>query len=439
MSTGTYVRSVNPQQIVAKVMRRLALPLMILLLLNSVDRVNVSFAALQMNHELHLSAQSYGYGVSAFFAGYLALQLPSMWLLSKIGMRRWLFTISALWGAAATGMAFIHTASEFFALRVVLGIAEGGFAPGLIWYLSRWMPARYRARPISAIMLALPISIVFGGPLSGWLLNLHGAQWSGWRWMFLIEGLPTILMAIVAVRLLANAPSGAKWLSHDERRWLRRQMELEETNFDRRGTAFSGRLYSWPVSAAVLCWFSLMGGTYGIVYWLPQIVAHLSGISSNIEIGLITALPWVAVGTGMLINSWHSDKTLERYLHVALAIIGAGVFLGAAILAGSGIMGLVCLTVAGLGLGGANGVFWSIPPSLTSAARSGTVIALINMCGATSGLIIPALIGQLRTHTGSFEIPLVLLTALLVFGGVVLLLSRPRAVHSRLESLPEAH
>jgi ACS family tartrate transporter-like MFS transporter len=431
--------SVNPQQIVAKIMRRLVLPLMILLLLNSVDRVNVSFAALQMNAELHLSAQSYGYGVSAFFIGYLVLQMPSVWLLSKIGMRRWLFTISTLWGVAATGMAIIHTATEFFALRIVLGIAEGGFAPGLIWYLSSWMPARYRARPISAIMLALPVSIVLGGPLSGWLLNLHGTQWSGWRWMFLIEGLPTIIMAIVAVRLLANTPSDAKWISQEERLWLQHQIEWEETNRDPSPETTSGRLHSWPVWAAALCWFSLLGGTYGIVYWLPQIVSHLSGISSSIEIGLITALPWIAFGAGMLINSWHSDETQERYLHVGLPLISAGVFLGAAMFAGSGSRGLVCLSLAGLGLGSANGVFWSIPSSLTSKERSGTVIALISMCGTTSGLIIPALIGQLRTHTGSFETPLILLTALLVGGGVVLLLSRSRAGIGRRQSLQKAY
>jgi MFS transporter, ACS family, tartrate transporter len=431
--------SVNPQRIAAKVMQRITLPLMILLLLNSVDRVNVSFAALQMNAELHLNPQSYGLGVSAFFIGYLALQMPSVWLLSRIGMRRWLFTISLLWGAAATGMAFIHTPSQFFALRFVLGIAEGGFAPGLIWFISQWMPAHYRARLISSVMLALPISIVFGGPLSGWLMNLHGAHWSGWRWMFLIEGLPTILMAIVAVRLLVNTPSDAKWLSQEERLWLQQQIALEGANRDRDTAVSSGRLHSWRVWAAALCWFSLMGGTYGIVYWLPQIVTNLSGISNNIEIGLITALPWIAFGAGMLINSWHSDKTLERYLHVGVAVIGAGAFLGVAVFAGSGIVGLLCLTVAGLGLGGANGVFWSIPPSLASTARAGTVIALISMCGTTSGLVIPALMGQLRTHTGSFEMPLLLLTGLLVFGGVVILLSRPRSGSVRTQPSPAVH
>jgi MFS transporter, ACS family, tartrate transporter len=312
---------------IRKTRLRLLTPLLALLFLSTVDRANVSFAALQMNTELGLTPETYGFGISIFFVGYILIQWPSLWLLQRIGMRRWVFVVAAIWGVAATGLAFVHSATSFYALRLLLGVAEGGFAPGVMLYLSQWIPRRYRAGAISTFMLAVPVSSIVGGPLAGWLMSVDNPiDWAGWRWMLLIEGTPTLLVACAALRLIPDRPRDAAWLDDNERRWLEDEVSREHTvqvdaNAD--GSVLrNGRL--WVASA---CWFGLMAGANGLLYWLPQILRHLSAQASDARIGLITALPWIAVAAGMLTNAWHSDRTQERYLHVMLAAMGAAIFI----------------------------------------------------------------------------------------------------------------
>src|SRR5690349_13177231 len=201
---------VNTLATIRKTRLRLLTPLLALLFLSTIDRANISFASLRMNAELGLDAKAYGFGVSVFFVGYILVQWPSLWLLQRIGMRRWVFVCAGLWGVAAAGLAFVHTAHSLYALRLLLGIAEGGFAPGVMFYLAQWIPARYRAGAISMFMLAVPLSAVAGGPLAGWLMSVaNPIGWPGWRWMLLIEGVPALLLAAASVRLLPDSPRTA--------------------------------------------------------------------------------------------------------------------------------------------------------------------------------------------------------------------------------------
>ncbi len=419
---------------IRKTKLRLLVPLLALLFLSTIDRANVSFAALQMNADLGLTPETYGFGVSIFFVGYILVQWPSLWLLQRIGMRRWVFSLAILWGCAATGLAFVHSAQSFYALRLVLGIAEGGFAPGVMYYLAHWIPKRYRAGAVSTFMLAVPISAICGGPLAGWLMSTDNpVDWPGWRWMLLIEGLPTILLAGVALWRLEDKPRDAAWLSAGEQRWIEAEIDGEHAaQASQIRGAFplrSGRL--WIASA---CWFGLMAGASGLLYWLPQIIRHMSASSTEMQIGIVTALPWIAVAAGMLLNGWHSDRTQERYLHVGLAALGAGVFIALTPLSGTGPLALLCLLVAGFFMGAAQSTFWTLPPMFLTPTMLAAGFAVINMCGNLAGLVIPAFVGWLRERTGSFDAPVFAIAALSVLaaGATALLRSRHwnRPAHS---------
>ena len=419
----------HPNAAIRKTRLRLLTPLLALLFLSTIDRANVSFAALQMNEELGLTPETYGFGISIFFVGYILIQWPSLWLLQRIGMRRWVFAVAGVWGLAATGMAFVHSATGFYALRLLLGVAEGGFAPGVMFYLSQWIPRRYRAAAISTFMLAVPVSAIVGGPLAGWLMSVDNpVDWAGWRWMLLIEGAPTLILAVVAFRLIPDRPRDAAWLDEDERQWLEQEVSRENAAqpaaHASRTVLRNGRL--WVASA---CWFGLMAGANGLLYWLPQILRHLSAEASDLRIGFITALPWIAVAAGMLINAWHSDRTQERYLHVMLAALGSAIFIALTPVLGTGVWALAALLLAGFAMGAAQGTFWTIPPMLLGPAGLAAGFALINMCGNLAGLVVPGFIGWVRERTGSFDIPVFAVAALslIAAGAIAWLRARPAA------------
>ena len=420
---------------------RLLTPLLALLFLSTVDRANISFAALQMNAELGLTAETYGFGVGIFFVGYILIQWPSLWLLQRIGMRRWVFACAGLWGVAATGLAFVQSAESFYALRLLLGVAEGGFAPGVMFYLSQWIPARSRAGAISTFMLAVPFSAIVGGPLAGWLMSVDNPlHWPGWRWMLLIEGAPTLLLSIAALRLLPDTPRDARWLSPDEQRWLDDEMARERAEQVSRSSARlplgNGNLW-----IASVCWFGLMAGANGLLYWLPQILKHLSAGSSDLQIGLLTALPWLAVAAGMVLNARHSDRKQERHWHVGLAALLAAVFIALAPLLSTGAWAMLALVLAGLAMGAAQGTFWTLPPLFLGPAGLAAGFALINMCGNLAGLVIPAFIGWVRVRTGSFDGPVYALAglSLLAAGAVALLRIRHQGSLWRVDATTVTH
>ncbi len=423
---------VNVPATIRKTRLRLLTPLLALLFLSTIDRANISFASLQMNAELGLDAKAYGFGVSIFFVGYILVQWPSLWLLQRIGMRRWVFVCAGLWGVAAAGLAFVHNAHSLYALRLLLGIAEGGFAPGVMFYLAQWIPARYRAGAISMFMLAVPVSAVAGGPLAGWLMSVtNPIGWPGWRWMLLIEGVPALLLAAASLRLLPDSPRTASWLVPEERRWIEGELSREPRHHENGSARLPlGDLRVWAAGA---CWFGLLAGANGLLYWLPQIIRHLSAGSTDLRIGFITALPWIAVAVGMLVNGWHSDRVQERHLHVALAALAAAAFIGSMPLLGTGAPALGMLLLAGLAMGAAQGTFWTLPPLFLAPAGLAGGFALINMCGNLAGLVIPTFIGWVKARTGSFDTPVyaIAMLSLLAAAAVALLRVPIKAPYSR--------
>jgi ACS family tartrate transporter-like MFS transporter len=406
---------------IRKIKLRLLVPLLALLFLSTIDRVNVSFAALQMNAELGLTPQNYGFGISIFFFGYILIQWPSLMLLQRVGMRRWLFSIALLWGAAATGMAFIDSAQTFYVLRLLLGIAEGGFAPGVMYYLAHWIPKRFRAGAISNFMLAVPISMILGGPLSGWLMSMDNPiDWAGWRWMLLIEGAPTIALALATPFLFADRPRDAAWLSETERRWIEAEIEREQANQQVRVSGW--KLLREPaLLLASLGWFGLMASAQALIFWLPQVIRHFASDTSDMQVGMLTALPWIAVGAGMIVNAWLSDRAQERYFHVALPALMTGGLLALMPVSDTGVIVLVALILAGLFMGGAQSTFWTIPPLLLGPTALASGFAIINMFGNVAGLVVPSAIGWMRARTGSFDNSVFLMATLSVIAALAVL------------------
>jgi len=402
-----------------KVRVRVLLPMLILIVLSSLDRVNISFAALQLNRALGLSAEQYGIAVGIFFFAYLLFQFPSMWLQRRLGTRLWILCIGASWGVVATATSLVHNRTGLYTLRFLLGAAEAGFAPGVVYYCSTWLPRRYRAAAITTTMLAIPISVVIGGPLSGWLLSHpNPLHLSGWRWMMLVEGLPTIVMAGLAYWLIANQVQDALWLSDGERRWLGTQLQSERQQFSAAGDHVDSVRWImlssaiWKVAAV---WFALLLGSNGILFWLPLVLKQFSG-RGDLAVGVMSTVPWLGLGIGLVANAWHSDRTQERSWHVAGAMLLGALGLASAATFGAQGLSLALLFVAGFGIGAAQGAFWAIPGNLWSGAALGAAITTVNLLGNLASLVGPYLIGWVRTHTGSFGAPAYGLAACLALG-----------------------
>lgn len=405
-----------------KVYWRLVFPCLLFMLLSSLDRANVSFAAATMSVDLGLTPADYGFGAGVLFAGFLAGQYPSLYLLQRLGMRRWIAGCALVWGASAAGMAFIASPAEFYALRILLGLAEGGLAPGIVYYLSQFASERERATTFTLPMLAIPLSVVIGAPLSGWLLQTSaGADLASWRWMFLAEALPTVLAGLAAMCYFPDTPDHAKWLEPSERRWLAEHASRRERG---RGVANEWRALHQPlVVLSGLLWFCLLSGSYGVIFWLPQVLHALTGLAP-LQIGLIGALPWIGVAVGMYGNAAHSDRTGERYWHVALPAGLAALFLLLAWLAGGGLAAILALLLAGLGLGAAQGAFWALPTQFLRPAALGVAVVGINIAGSAGGFVMPMLMGLARERSGGFALPTALVAAVLVLAAVMVALIR---------------
>jgi MFS transporter, ACS family, tartrate transporter len=410
----------------SKLMWHLIVPLTFLTFLNSLDRVNVSFAALQMNGQLHLTPERYGFGVGLFFLGYLAFQFPHTFLLQRAGARRWIFATVLLWGSVATCMSFMQTAVQFYVLRVLLGMAESGFAPGIVFLMSQWVPNRFRASAIAGTMLAVPISVVLGGPLSGWLMTTNfRLGLPGWRFMFLVEGLATVLIAMLTPLYFVDEPGRAAWLAPEEKHWLLGELEGDRASRAPLSAAspaprafFDGRIW-----AAAGVYFSLMAAAYGIMFWLPQVVKQMSG-RNDFEVSVVSALPWAGLGAGMFFNARHSDHTQERYWHIGVPAVLAACSFASGVSVGSTWVALVCLVLGSAGLGAAQGAFWALPTSFLERGVAARSITLIMLIGNTAGLLAPPAIGWIRTRTGSFGLSVCALAALLVAGALLLVVVR---------------
>jgi len=398
---------------------RVLAPIVLLIVLSSLDRVNISFAALQMNADLGIDPHAYGLAVGMFFVGYLLFQFPSTWVLTRVGARRWIAGCVGIWGTVAAMMAFVRNVEELFVLRFLLGCAESGFAPGIVYYCSGWMPKRYRANSIAITMLAIPASVIIGGPLCGWLMGVSNPlDMPGWRWMLLIEGVVTVLMAAVAYFIFVDKPDEARWLSDAEKDWIANALAEEHAPAPTQ-SSIKTALVDPRAWLAAGVWCTTLIGANGLMFWLPQVIKEMSSLGP-LAVGILAALPWVGVALGMMLNSWHSDKTQERYTHLGIALAMGMVALLIASVIPPSPWSLLLLFIGGVGLGGAQGVFWSIPTSFFHRTAAAAGITLINMVGNIGSLVGPYTIGIIREQSGSFSAPIWFVAAVMGAGTLLL-------------------
>ena len=413
----------------AKVTRRLVPFLMLLYIVAWFDRINVGFAALQMNRDLGFSASVFGFGAGVFFIGYALFEVPSNLLLARVGARRWIARIMVTWGVVSVAMMFVRGPLSFYALRFVLGVAEAGFLPGVIYYLAQWFPRAQRARAISWFMIGIPLSTVLGAPLAGLLLQLNGWHGlAGWQWLYLIEGLPAVLLGFVVWYRLPDTPLQARWLSSREQTALMSAIAAENDGVAARHVLSVRQVLLHPtVWLLGFVLFACQCGSYGLTLWIPQIVKGLSG-QSDLIVGLLSALPYIAAAIGMVVLGISSDRSGERIWHVALpSLLGAAGFAASAFLQ-SPLPALLALTVAAVGDLGSRGPFWALPPRFLTGSALAAGIALINTMGAVGGFVGPYAVGLVKDATGSFTGGLLLLSGLLVVSAMATLALRRSAV-----------
>lgn len=422
----------------AKVTWRVIPFLFLLYIVAYLDRVNVSFAALQMKQDLHFSDEVYGVGAGIFFLGYFLFEIPSNLVMERVGARIWIARIMILWGVLAAAMAFVNSALSFNGMRFLLGVGEAGFFPGMILYLTYWFPATERARAIAFFMTATALSNVVGGPVSTQLLRLQGlAGLSGWQWLFVLEGIPATLLGIVVLFYLTDRPEQANWLTPGERNALIARLRYEQEHREQRGHHPSLKALLDP-KVALLCavYFCTVTGSYGISLWLPQIVKGFKEYHFSDQIvGLLAMIPYSCAAIFMVLNGLHSDKTGERRWHVALPVLmgAAGLVLSA--YAKNPAVSLFALSLAAMGTSGYLGAFWALPTSFLGGTAAAGGIALINSVGNLGGFAGPFLIGAIKDRTHSFTIPLLTIAAIVALGAVLVVqlkhdrsLERPEAV-----------
>ncbi|MDH1706716.1 MFS transporter [Acinetobacter johnsonii] len=395
--------------------------IMILYLIAYIDRVNIGFAAITMKEDLGFTASILGFGAGIFFLGYFLFEVPSNIILHKVGARIWIARVMVTWGIIAGGMAFVESSTSFYVMRFLLGVAEAGFFPGIILYLSYWFPARNRAGVIALFMAAAPIATAIGSPISAALLEMHGIMGlAGWQWMFLIEAIPAVILGVVVFFYMTDRPEKAAWLKPDEREWLVKTMQAEDANKGGQQQHSILRGLANPrVLALALIYFGTSAGLYTLGIWAPQIIKEL-GVSS-MTVGLLNAIPPIISVVAMILWSRHSDKTNERTWHVALACLTAAV--GLAIAASTGSMfGLIAaLTIVNVGISCSKPPLWSMPTMFLSGAAAATGIATINSIGNLGGFAGPAMIGWVKDQTGSFAGGLYFVAGLLILSTVLTL------------------
>jgi ACS family tartrate transporter-like MFS transporter len=399
------------QRTIAKVSARLIPFLIVCYFVAYLDRVNVGFAALTMNKDLGLSSSAFGFGAGIFFLAYFLFEVPSNLFLERVGARKWIARIMFSWGVISGATAFIRGELSFYVVRVLLGIAEAGFFPGIIFFLTLWFPAVYRARIIGYFMAAIPLSTVIGAPLSGWLLGLDGFMGlRGWQWLFILEAAPALILSVVVFFYLTDRPADATWLEADERAWLVTRLKQEQTNRETvRRYSVVQALLNPKVLALSLVYFGAVATNYGLSFFLPQIVKAF-GVS-NLQAGLVTALPYVV---GVISIAWwgrHSDRTLERRFHLAFPLFVASAGIAASTALDNPTMKMVALSVAGFGIFGCLPVFWTFPTAFLSGAAAAGGIALINSIGNLAGFAGPYAMGRIRDVTGSYTGGLLSLSA----------------------------
>ena len=386
------------------------------------DRVNVGFAKLQMMSDLQFSEAVYGLGAGIFFIGYFLCEVPSNIVLHKVGARRWIARIMITWGILSGCFAFVQTEWQFYTLRFLLGVAEAGLAPGLLLYLTYWFPSYRRARMTVLWFIAIPISGMIGGPLSGLIMDrmsgVHG--WFGWQWMFLIEAIPTVFVGLLVLAVLKDSVQDANWLTQDEKNLVKQ--ELAQDNQHKEGHAsvkeFIADKRLWLLAGIYFC---VVMGQYAITFWLPTLIRN-SGISDNWHIGLLTSLPYMCAIVVMILAGRSGDHFQERRWHLIIPMCAGAIALTFATLFASNLtLSLICLCIAASGVLTASSLFWMLPTNFLGGVSAAAGIAAVNSFANLAGFCSPYLIGWVTTKTGSNAIGMFLITAVLIFGASLVL------------------
>jgi len=386
------------------------------------DRINMSFAVLQMRGQLGLSERAIGRAGGIFFIGYFFFQLPSNLVLEKFGVRRWIAALMIGWGVISCLMVFVRGPLSFYAMRFLLGAAEAGFFPGMILYMKRWFPVHSRAHAVAWFMTANPLAGVIGSPISGALLGLHGAGFSGWQWMFLIEGLPAIFFGVIVFFTLADNPHEAHWLKEEERAWL-----LEKLESERRAEPPVAQADFWKVLVSGRIWllsiiyFGVSTTMYGVTLWLPSVIRAFSGLS-YFWIGIVAVLPFLVTVVVMVLIGRRSDRIGERRWHTAIPAFTAAVGL---IIAAYGHSAIAVVSGLGIGLAFAEGMcgpFWAMATSRMKGLSAAAGIAVVNSLANLGGYVGPDIIGFFRSANGGFRGGLLAIAAVLVVSGSVALM-----------------
>jgi MFS transporter, ACS family, phthalate transporter len=407
-----------------KVILRIIPFIFICYVLNYIDRVNVSFAKLQFQSDLNLTDASYGLGVGLFYVGYILFEVPSNLLLQKIGARKTITRIMCLWGLISGATAFVSRPEEFYVARILLGAAEAGFFPGIILYLTFWFPNRMRGRVMSFFVLAIAVSGITGGPVSGLIMQHMGGIYGfkSWQWLFLIEGLLPVMMGIAAFFVLDDRPRDAKWLSDSEKDLLTANLSVERRKESHSGfRAFLYALRSPMLWLATSGYFSVTWAGMILNFWTPTIIQR-SGISSLFQVGLLSAVPYAVGAIGMLALCRNSDRMLERHWHFFAAVfMAACAALAVAWSSRNPALAIVCLAVLAIGYLSAVALFWTIPTSFLSEQESAGSIAFISSVGQIGSLIAPTLFGYVWQRTSSFTVGASVVAGVLIAGGCAVL------------------
>lgn len=411
-----------------KITWRLMPFLFVLYILSYLDRINVSFAGLQMNRELGFTDDVFGLGAGIFFLGYFLFGIPSNLMVAKVGARRWISIIMVIWGGISVSMALTNNAMVFYSLRFLLGVAEAGFFPGMILYLTYWFPKAQHGSAVARFMTAIPVAGVLGGLISSRLLEMHGILGlAGWKWLFIITGMPSVLLGACVWFYLSDGPAQAAWLSNAEKAQLVNLLKQDrQPSTDKAETAAPEKspilsvLTNRQVWLFACMYFCLTLGMYGFQLWLPQIIEGFGGLTTS-QTAMLSAIPAVFQAIGMVVIARNSDKTGERRVHIACSATLAAVGLVVSSLVHDKVIAMAALSVTALGIWGTVGPFWAIPTSTLPAAGAAAGIALINSVGNLGGFAGPYIIGVIKTQTSRFDYALDAMAASLLLAAVLAL------------------
>ncbi|GJE75971.1 MULTISPECIES: MFS transporter [Methylorubrum] len=418
------------EQTYTKVFWRLVPFLMLCYVIAYLDRVNVGFAKLQMSQELQFSDTVYGFGAGLFFVGYFLFEVPSNVILDRVGARVWIARIMITWGIISGAFMFVNSATSFYIMRFLLGLAEAGFYPGVILYVTAWFPSHRRARVIAVFMSAIPVSGIFGNPLSGWIMDAFNGTYglSGWQWMFLIEAIPAVLVGVAVFLYLDNRPADAAWLSPAEKAVIERDIAAERASKVESPHSITSVFRNGRIWFMSLIYFAFVTGQYGLTFWMPTIV-KASGIQGNFNIGLVSAIPFLFAVLVMILLGRSADRMRERRWHLIVpALFGSVGFIVAAS-TGSTVVAVAALSVAAGGVLTCAPLFWSLPTAFLTGTGAAAGIALINSVGNLAGFASPYVIGTLRDSTGSTAAGMYALAGMLVVGAVCVFLTPKRLVN----------